>query len=147
MTSALRRVVETVIQLQQAALGVDRAQPNSLNLATTDGQRLVAFRVRNHATEQPPSLYYSTVAGATLNRKYPGSADGGEGGNAGAWKRREEHGRHVVVASEPSTFDRAEWRLVGKNQAVVVEGDGGVRVVEVGVLEGWNATVNDIKNG
>ena len=70
MRDAMRKVVGTVVKLQREKLG-DKAQPNSLNLAATDGGQLVAFRVRNHATEQPPSLYYSTKAGVTLNRKYP----------------------------------------------------------------------------
>lgn len=143
MFDALRKAVETVVKLQQDVLGRDKAQPNDLNLATTDGLRLVAFRVRNHATEQPPSLYYSTSAGVTFNSKYPGTADGMKGGNPRAWKRAEEHGRHVIVASEPSTYDKGEWKLLEKNRAVVVERDGGMRVQEVGVKEEWNATVND----
>lgn len=70
MRDAMRKAIGTIVQLQQKKLG-DTAKPNSLNLAATDGSQLVAFRVRNHAVEQPPSLYYSTKAGATLNRKYP----------------------------------------------------------------------------
>ena len=70
MRDAMRKAIGTVHQLQRKHLG-DKAEPNSLNLATTDGSQLVAFRFRNHATEQPPSLYWSTSAGVTLNRKYP----------------------------------------------------------------------------
>ena len=70
MRDAMRKVIGTVVNLQREKLGL-RAEPNSLNLVATDGSQLVAFRVRNHATEQPPSLYYSTTAGVTLNRKYP----------------------------------------------------------------------------
>jgi len=70
MRDAMRKIVGTVVQLQRKKFR-DKAEPNSLNIATTDGQQLVAFRFRNHAVEQPPSLYYSTKAGVTLNRKYP----------------------------------------------------------------------------
>ena len=70
MRDAMRKVIGTVVKLQRKKLG-NKAEPNSLNLAATDGSQLVAFRVRNHASEQPPSLYYSTTAGVTLNRKYP----------------------------------------------------------------------------
>ena len=70
MRKALLKTITTVIELQQKALG-DKNTPNAFNLATTDGQQLLAFRVRNHATEQPPSLYYSTHAGCTMNRKFP----------------------------------------------------------------------------
>lgn len=143
MFDALRKAVETVIKLQQEVLGPEKAQPNDLNLATTDGVRLVSFRVRNHATEQPPSLYYSTSAGVTFNRKYPGMADGEKKENPRAWKKAEEHGRHVIVASEPSTYKKGEWKLLEKNLAVVVERDGRMKVQEVGVKKEWNATVND----
>ena len=70
MRDAMRTAVGSVVRLQRSKLG-DKAQPNSLNIAATDGRQLVTFRFRNHATEQPPSLYYSTRAGVTLNRKYP----------------------------------------------------------------------------
>lgn len=70
MRDAMRKTIGTVVRLQRKKLG-DKAEPNSLNLATTDGSQLVAFRFRNHAIEQPPSLYWSNTAGVTLNRKYP----------------------------------------------------------------------------
>lgn len=70
MRDAMRDAVGTVVRLQRKNIG-DRAEPNSLNLCATDGSQIVAFRFRNHAIEQPPSLYYSTKAGVTLNRKYP----------------------------------------------------------------------------
>ena len=70
MRDALRKTAGSIVKLQKEKLG-DKAEPNSLNLATTDGSQLVCARFRNHATEQPPSLYYSTKAGVTLNRKYP----------------------------------------------------------------------------
>ena len=67
MRDAQRQVVGSVIELQRSKLGKN-AQPNSLNIAITDGSQLVTFRFRNHAKELPPSLYYSTKAGVTLNR-------------------------------------------------------------------------------
>ena len=70
MKEALEKAVSTVIGLQKNRLG-DSAEPNSLNVAVTNGSQLVALRFRNHPVEQPPSLYYSTKAGITLNRKYP----------------------------------------------------------------------------
>jgi len=70
MRDAMRKAMGTVVRLQRERLG-EKAEPNSLNLAATDGMKLVAFRCRNHKTEQPPSLYWSTSAGVTLNRKFP----------------------------------------------------------------------------
>jgi len=59
MERAMHGAVATVIELQKQILG-GSAAPNSLNLCATDGVKLVAYRFRNHTTEQPPSLYYST---------------------------------------------------------------------------------------
>lgn len=70
-------------------------------------------------------------------------ADGEKKENPRAWKKAEEHGRHVIVASEPSTYKKGEWKLLEKNLAVVVERDGRMKVQEVGVKKEWNATVND----
>lgn len=71
MRDAMRKTLGAVVELQRTIFR-DRAEPNSLNVVATDGSQVVAFRYRNHAVEQPPSLYYSTTAGVTLNRKYPG---------------------------------------------------------------------------
>jgi glutamine amidotransferase len=62
MRKALLQAVMTVVSLQQKSLG-QKAQANSLNVAVTDGRKMVAIRFRNHELEQPPSLYWSTEAG------------------------------------------------------------------------------------
>ena len=85
----------------------------------------------------------------TLNRKYPDEADGAggkwgkaggemgthgvkaEGRNPRAHKGVEEHGRHVIVASEPTTYKKCEWELIEKNHAIVVDGEGKVEFVPV----------------
>lgn len=75
MKAALIRALETLFEIQIAVLG-ENAPGNDLNFCVTDGQSMVAMRVRNHQDEEPPSLYYSTKAGVSLNSKYPGTADG-----------------------------------------------------------------------
>lgn len=139
MAEALHTAVRTVIELQKKILG-PKAKPNSLNLAVTDGTKMVAYRFRNHVEEQPPSLYYSTTAGVTLNRKYPDHPDGIEkGAQKGDRKSAEEHGRHVIVASEPSTYKDSEWHLIGKNQCLMVDTDGKPELENVPYEEAWNA--------
>ncbi|KAK5057642.1 hypothetical protein LTR84_011643 [Exophiala bonariae] len=129
MRDALLAAYRKVVQLQQAALGVDNVQANSLNVCVTDGAQLVAFRLRNHAVEQPPSLYYSTMAGVTLNRKYPDLPAGGA--NPDAVKSSAEHGRHVVVASEPTTYRVEDWILIEKNHALLVDAEGNCVVEDI----------------
>lgn len=142
MLDALQNTANTIIDLQQKTLG-DDAVPNDLNVCVTDGKHLVAMRFRNHPVDQPPSLYHSTTAGVTLNRKYPDEADGAkgrwgkarsevvgthgvkaEGHNPRAHKGAEEHGKHVIIASEPTTYKKCEWKLIEKNHAILVDAKG-----------------------
>jgi glutamine amidotransferase len=144
--AALEEAIKTVIQLQrevleQAAQGdghVADIEPSSLNVAITDGGQLLVIRFHNHPTEHPPSLYFSTTAGATLNRKYPGHPDAGHPlndasrmGSTDVQKRN--HGQHIIVASEPTTYKKDEWQLVGKNECLMVAEDMDVVRVPVQV--------------
>ncbi|KAK3111080.1 hypothetical protein LTR53_014009, partial [Teratosphaeriaceae sp. CCFEE 6253] len=106
-----------------------KAAPNSLNLCATDGSKLITYRFRNHATQEPPSLYYSTKAGTTLNRKYPDHPDGVDIPGRFSGKDVEGHGEHLIVASEPSTYKEEDWVLVGKNQYVMADLQKGVMKV------------------
>ena len=149
MRDALMQTIETVIRIQKESFGAEHTEPNDLNVAVTDGKSLVACRFRNHATEQPPSLYYSTTAGVTLNRQFPDhpdgakgphgsgkgksangkkAAQGAEGHNPKASRDAGDHGRHVIVASEPSTYKDREWTLIEKNRVVLVGPDMEVEV-------------------
>lgn len=140
MAEALHKAVVTVIELQKATLG-DKASPNSLNLCITDGVKLIAYRFRNHAVEQPPSLYYSTKAGVTLNRKYPDHPDGIDVPPKVGGKAEEEHGEHIIVASEPSTYRQQDWELIGKNQVLIAEPDGKLEVKDVPYKKEYDSNV------
>ena len=122
MSAALSKAIKIVIGLQQKVLGATNTKANSFNVACTDGEQMIAFRVRNHLTEQPPSLYWSNSAGVTLNRRYPDNPNGEE--NPYACKRPEEHGTHMIVASEPTTYKKKEWNLIPKNCCIMVGKDG-----------------------
>lgn len=137
MAEAMHSAVKTVVELQAKILG-PKAHPNSLNLAATDGTKLVAYRFRNHRQEQPPSLYFSTEAGVTLNRKYPDHPDGIER-KTEQLKDVGQHGKHVIVASEPSTYKEKEWSLIGKNQCLLVDTDGTPKLEDIPYDEAWNA--------
>jgi len=140
MRDAMKKTVKTVVELQKSKLG-DKCEANSLNIATTDGCVLFAMRFRNHEVEQPPSLYFSTTAGVTMNSKYPDHPDGKE--NPRAYMKPEEHGSHIIVASEPSTYKPKEWNLIEKNHCIMVETDGSVKVEEIT----YPAELNSIAQG
>ena len=46
----------------------------------------------------------------------------------------EEHGDHVIVASEPSTYDLGAWELINKNECIMVGVDMVVKREPVNVL-------------
>ncbi|GAA6058394.1 hypothetical protein JCM3770_002470 [Rhodotorula araucariae] len=72
----------------------------SLNLALSDGASFLALRFGYPPQREPPSLYWSSVGGSALDRRYSRHPDGGQdvGTREGCM-----HEPHVVVASEPMT--------------------------------------------
>ena len=139
MLAALQKTIATIITLQEGYLGEKRT-PNSLNLCVTDGVSIVAVRFRNHRTSQPPTLYYSTKAGTTLNRKYTDHPDGIHiAGVTDVGKADSEHGKHLIIASEPSTYREEDWELIGKNQYVLAGPEGGFKVGNLVYEKAWEA--------
>jgi glutamine amidotransferase len=84
-------------------------------------------------------LYFSTRAGTTLNRKYPDHPDGDKRPDEGQRKDEKEHGRHVIVASEPSTYIEEDWNIINKNQYLIVHKDGRFTLQNMLYSESWNA--------
>jgi len=73
MKIAMKVAVQLVLHLQAKIpfANGEKLEPSSLNICTTDGSKLLAFRFRNAGEDQqPPSLYVSTTAGPTLNRMF-----------------------------------------------------------------------------
>jgi glutamine amidotransferase len=139
MLSAMTKTVVEIMELQKKNLG-PKHRPNSLNFCTTDGDKMVAIRFRNHATQQPPSLYWSEFAGKHLNMKYPGHPDSPDILNEYATKGEEERiGKHTIIASEPTTYDEKEWHLIGRNCALTVDEKGVETEVPVEYHEELNA--------
>ncbi|KAH5107372.1 hypothetical protein HBI23_112540 [Parastagonospora nodorum] len=139
MFVAMRKTVLQILQLQHDKLG-ETNTPNSLNFCTTDGTRLLAIRFRNHASQQPPSLYWSEFAGRTLNTKYPGHPDSKDIVNEDSvLDEGEKIGKHTIVASEPTTYDEKEWHLISRNHALLVDEDGVEKELEIEYNDGLNA--------
>lgn len=95
---------------------------SSLNFAITNSCQLLAIRFSSMDKFEPPSLYYSTKAGITLNRKYPDHPDGKEIKKK-IVKTAQDHGKHTIVASEPNTYKTKDWHLVPQNSFVLVDKD------------------------
>ncbi len=131
---ALEKAVAKIIEIQKEVVPPGTLEASSLNIAITDGEQLLAIRFRNHATQHPPSLYYSTQAGVVLNRKFPGHPDKHDDDNGRQnLKGADEHGDHVIVASEPITFRKEDWHLIQKNECIMVGKDLAVHHEKVNV--------------
>ena len=50
-----------------------------------------------------------------------------------------DHGLHLIVASEPSTYKAEDWHLIGKNQCVVASPGKGFEVRDIKYREEWDA--------
>ena len=103
---------------------------SALNIAVTDGCQLLAVRFSTAKDIDPPSLYYSTTAGPTLNRKFPDHPDGKPVIQKLVRDVR-QHGKHVIVASEPNTYKTEDWNLVPPNSFVLVNKDLNVEIEKI----------------
>jgi len=136
MAEAMTKTVGQLENIKSTAeMKAGKSEHNALNLLVSSGSSLVALRYASPIHHEPPSLYFSTTAGATLNRKFKGHPDEGKPGAelSEGKKEKQEVGRHVIVASEPNTFNADEWTLVGRSEMVVVGEDMGMDTRPLGV--------------
>ncbi|KAK8846802.1 hypothetical protein IAR55_005890 [Kwoniella newhampshirensis] len=119
------KVLEDLKATAEKEKGGGKSEHNALNLLVSSGSSLVAIRYASPAGKEPPSLYYSTTAGAVLNRKYKGHPDEGKPGfnvsEEEGDREKEDHRKHVIVASEPSTLKADEWELIDSGAMVLVD--------------------------
>ncbi|CAM0134736.1 glutamine amidotransferase subunit [Umbelopsis sp. WA50703] len=102
-------MLKTIAQLNQWADEANITEPSLLNFAVTDGESVVCARYVSSSTLEAPSLYFSS--GTKFESYEPGhyrmvKAD-----------RREDM---VVVASEPLTFEKADWLTIPTNTLLVI---------------------------
>ncbi|GAB5590078.1 glutamine amidotransferase subunit [Umbelopsis nana] len=102
-------MLKTIAQLNEWADDAGITEPSLLNFAVTDGEAVVCARYVSSSTLEAPSLYFSS--GTKFESYEPGhyrmvKAD-----------RREDM---VVVASEPLTFEKADWLTIPTNTLLVI---------------------------
>ncbi|KAI9317425.1 nucleophile aminohydrolase [Dichotomocladium elegans] len=102
-------MLKTIAQLNAWAEELNITEPSLLNFAVTDGESVVCVRYISSKTEEAASLYFSS--GTRFECFRPGhyrmiKAD-----------RREDM---VVVASEPLTFEKADWLTIPTNTILVI---------------------------
>ncbi|RUS13736.1 nucleophile aminohydrolase [Endogone sp. FLAS-F59071] len=104
-----RAMLKTIELINQWSEQVGITEPSLLNFAVTDGESVVCTRYISSSTEEAASLYFSS--GTRFESYKPGhyrmvKAD-----------RREDI---VVVASEPLTFEKADWLTIPTNTVLVI---------------------------
>ncbi|ORZ19903.1 nucleophile aminohydrolase [Absidia repens] len=102
-------MIKTIGQLNAWAEELGITEPSLLNFAVTDGDSVVCVRYISSRTEEAASLYFSS--GTRFECYRPGhyrmiKAD-----------RREDM---VVIASEPLTFEKADWLTIPTNNIMVI---------------------------
>ncbi|CAF3857095.1 unnamed protein product [Rotaria sp. Silwood1] len=129
---AMMETLQDILSLvTESAKNMNEAVPCSfLNFAVTDSCRLVATRFSSVEGVEPPSLYYSTTAGSTLNRKFPDNPDG-KSVHKILTRFIRKHGKHVIIASEPNTYKVEEWHLIPANSLVLVDKDFSVTIEKI----------------
>lgn len=122
MEDALRATIDGLIQLQQKygdAKDLDQ-QSASMNFCVSNGNEIVASRMRRPITDDSPSLYYGT--GATfewceIDDKF---------------RFTEDHDataqRVAIIASEPLTHVEEDWQVVPEETLITVSACGGIKL-------------------
>lgn len=138
MRAALAKTVSDIHGLQNK-ICPEKGNASSLNVCVTDGTKMCALRWRNSPSEHPPSLYLSTKAGAVLDSKNATSLERSTPADSISCKTAKESDEqpsgvagklaHIIVASEPTTFIKADWKLIEKNHCVLVDEKMGLRVL------------------
>ncbi|BGP56501.1 hypothetical protein JCM8202_004603 [Rhodotorula sphaerocarpa] len=102
-------MLNTVQLLTKYTQGVHARDPSLLNFCVSDGSSVVATRYITSATEEAASLYFST--GSTFEEYAPGSFK---------MTKADKRERIILIASEPLTFERADWVEIPSQSCIVI---------------------------
>ncbi|KAJ7357323.1 N-terminal nucleophile aminohydrolase [Mycena albidolilacea] len=105
-----RAMLETIASLNDFAEAVGVTEPSLMNFCVTDGDTVVATRYISSDKDEAASLWFSS--GTTFSE----DAEGGHYRMSKADKRE----NIIMVASEPLTFERADWMEIKTNTLVVI---------------------------
>ncbi|KAJ7071076.1 N-terminal nucleophile aminohydrolase [Mycena amicta] len=107
-----RAMLDTIAALNSYAEEAGITEPSLMNFCVTDGATVVATRYISSSKDEAASLWFSS--GTTFSEDTEGG--GGHYRMAKADKRE----NIIMVASEPLTFERADWMEIKTNTMVVI---------------------------
>lgn len=103
-------MLDTIFTLNSFAREFNIAEPSLMNFCVTDGETVVATRYISSKVDEAASLWFSS--GTTFSEY----ARGGHYKMSKADKRE----NIIMVASEPLTFEKADWMEIRTNTMIVV---------------------------
>ncbi|KAF9513254.1 hypothetical protein BS47DRAFT_1344497 [Hydnum rufescens UP504] len=103
-------ILETIQHLNELAREANITEPSLLNFFVTDGSTIVASRYISSKYDEAASLYFSS--GTTFSEYAPG----------GHYRMSKSDKREniIMVASEPLTFEKADWMEIKTNTLIVI---------------------------
>jgi len=103
-------MLDTIAAFNKIARDANITEPSLLNFCVTDGETVVATRYISSKQEEAASLYFSS--GSTFYEYAPG----------GHYKMSKSDKREniILVASEPLTFEKADWMEIKTNTMIVI---------------------------
>lgn len=110
-TETLKQAMfKTIARLNELAEEANITEPSLLNFCVTDGDTVIATRYISSRTDEAASLWFSS--GTSFS----------EFGEGGHYKMAKADKREsiIMIASEPLTFERADWMEIKTNNMVVV---------------------------
>ncbi|KAF7347870.1 Phosphoacetylglucosamine mutase [Mycena venus] len=105
-----RAMLETIASLNDFAEAAGVTEPSLMNFCVTDGDTVIATRYISSDKDEAASLWFSS--GTTFSE----DAEGGHYRMSKADKRE----NIIMIASEPLTFERADWMEIKTNTLVVI---------------------------
>ncbi|KAI0825055.1 N-terminal nucleophile aminohydrolase [Trametes gibbosa] len=105
-----KAMMETIAHINQLLEEHSVTEPSLMNFCVTDGESVVATRYISSRTEEAASLWFSS--GSTFSEYAAG----------GHYKMSKTDKREniIMVASEPLTFEKADWMEIRTNHMVVI---------------------------
>jgi len=103
-------MLSTISTLNSLARSAGITEPSLLNFCITDGETVIATRYVSSKHDEAASLYYSS--GTTFSE----DAAGGHYRMSKLDKRE----NIIMIASEPLTFEKADWLEIRTNTMVVI---------------------------
>ncbi|KAJ6621695.1 nucleophile aminohydrolase [Mycena sp. CBHHK59/15] len=105
-----RAMLDTISSLNSFAEAAGVTEPSLMNFCVTDGEAVIATRYISSDKDEAASLWFSS--GTTFSE----DAEGGHYKMSKADKRE----NIIMIASEPLTFERADWMEIKTNTLVVI---------------------------